>query len=226
MPCGIIGAMSDNPAYQPCPSQAYAEADRLTVGQALTWSWRRIADNPAPLLAGFAIWTILTGTGVSVSYLGSDTTSSGSLVTTIAMILSPISFAHVGLLTAAGGRAQVRDFFTFPNLWPMVLAGILTSVLQAIGFVFLIIPGVILLYLWYFTQLAGVDRGLGATDAMRESWRILRSSASALVPFALMGALLSFAGVVTLLGWVLTTPLVALMSAYAYVTATGRTVVG
>lgn len=217
--------MNETPAFQPYPNQAYAQADRLTVGQALTWSWRRIADNPAPLLAGFAIWTVLTGVGASVSYLGTDS-DSGGIITAIAMILSPIPFAHVGLLTAAGCKAQIRDFFTFPNLWPMVLAGILTGILQTIGFVLLIIPGVILVYLWYFTQLAGVDRGLGATDAMRESWRILYDNASALVPFALMGVLLGFAGLVTVLGWVLTTPLVVLMSAYAYVTATGRTVVG
>ncbi|WP_172120756.1 hypothetical protein [Actinomyces faecalis] len=218
--------MSAHPAFQPRLSQPYAGVDRLTVGQALTWSWRRIADNPAPLLAGFAIWTILTGGGISVSYLGSGSADSGGLITTIAMILSPIPFAHVGLLTAAGGQARIRDFFAFPNLWPMVLAGILTSVLQAIGFVFLIVPGLILLYLWHFTQLVGVDRGLEATDAMRESWRILSGNASALVPFALVGTLLGVAGVVTGLGWVLTTPLVSLMSAYAYVTATGRVVAG
>ena len=217
--------MNETPAFQPYPSQTYAQADRLTVGLALTWSWRRIADNPAPLLVGFAIWTVLTGVGASVSYLGTDS-DSGGIITAIAMILSPIPFAHVGRLTAAGRKAQIRDFFTFPNLWPMVLAGILTGILQTIGFVLLIIPGVILVYLWYFTQLAGVDRGLGATDAMRESWRILYDNASALVPFALMGVLLGFAGLVTVLGWVLTTPLVVLMSAYAYVTATGRTVVG
>ncbi|ETJ42313.1 putative proline rich protein, partial [human gut metagenome] len=55
--------MNETPAFQPYPSQTYAQADRLTVGQALTWSWRRIADNPAPLLVGFAIWTVLTGVG-------------------------------------------------------------------------------------------------------------------------------------------------------------------
>ena len=200
--------------------------DRLTVSEALSWSWRRIAENPAPLLAGFAIWTLLTGVGGRATLSQDVTAASGGLISLIAMVLSPIAYAHVGLLTAAGGRARIRDFFTFPNLWPMVGAGLLTTILQMMGFVFFIIPGIVLVYLWHFTQLCGVDQGLGTTDAMRASWRVLRGNVSALIPFALVGALLSFAGVASVLGWVLTTPLVALMSAYAYVTATGRQVVG
>ena len=70
-----------------------------------------------------------------------------------------------------------------------------------------------------------MDRGTSATEAMRSSFQILSSNTGELVPFALVGFALILLGSVTIIGWIVTAPLVYLMSGYAYLRIQGRDVV-
>lgn len=217
--------MSDYPS---APNTPVTWIPPMGVGDALSWAWSSIKRQPI-LIAGIGIWTALEGSG-GASYTrhnadGSTTSYGGGfgIVSTIATILAPIVFAHIGLAIASGKRVTFGEFFRFrcPNFWSLVGAGILIGIGTIAGLIVLIIPGVILWYLWYFTQLVGVERGTGAIDSMRESRRILGANTSTLIPFALTGFGLYLLGALTIVGWIITAPLVVLMTAYAYVRVQG-----
>lgn len=69
--------------------------------------------------------------------------------------------ADIGMLVG-GGRHYLAGF----------LASIIVGVAVMLGFILLIIPGIILSLGLQFTFYALVDRDLGAMDAVTESWRI------------------------------------------------------
>jgi hypothetical protein len=68
----------------------------------------------------------------------------------------------------------------------------------------------------YFT----VDKGVDGIEGMRASWNTLSSHVGELLPFALTGA-----GLITVFGWIVTMPLVVLMTGYSYVRIQGYDVI-
>ena len=144
----------------------------------------------------------------------------GSILSLFFSIVS----AHVGIKSANGQRVAFGDFFTFPNLFGSLVAVFLTSVAVGVGSVLCVIPGIILLYLLFFSVYAAVDQGVNGVDAMKISWQVLSGNVGTYVPFALTGFGLWLLGFVTVIGWIVTGPLVALMTAYAYVRSQRREV--
>ncbi|MBE6475063.1 MAG: hypothetical protein I3J03_05115 [Actinomyces succiniciruminis] len=218
---GASGPYGSMPPVQPT----------LTIGDGLSWAWSRITDNPVVLLVGFGIWTILTGLGAQASYTvdGVEHTyglgiPGGNIISLAAMLIGPIAMAHVGLLTSSGRKARFADFFTFPNFLQGFLAMLLSGLATVIGSIFLIVPGIILYYLFTFVRYAAVEYHLNAIAAMRHSMRLLSANVGVLLPFALIGFLLLVAGTATVIGWIVTVPLVALMTTYGYVRVQGRDV--
>lgn len=222
--------------YGPGSSQPYGYTPparlAITVGDGLSWAWSRITDNAVVLLVGFGVWTILGRFGMEVSYTVDGVERSyglgipgGNIISLAAMLISPIALAHVGLLTSSGRKAEFKDFITFPNFLQAFLAMFLSGLATLIGSIFLVVPGLILLYLFTFVEYAAVEYKLGATAAMGYSMRLLSNNVGVLLPFALVGFLLYVVGAITVIGWIITGPLVALMTTYAYVRVQGRDVV-
>ncbi|MDU0348367.1 hypothetical protein [Actinomyces sp. MRS3W] len=202
----------------------------ISVGDGLSWAWARITNNPVVLLVGFGIWTILGRIGAEASYTVNGVEHhyglgipGGGLITLVVALISPIPLAHVGLLTSSGRKATFADFFTFPNFARTVLALALSGLAIALGSILLIVPGLVLLYLLTFVEYVGVEHNTGAIDSMKMSMRLLADNLG-LILFALVGILLHIVGSITVIGWIITGPLVALMTTYAYVRVQGRDV--
>ena len=154
---------------------------------------------------------ILCGIGVNGHYELNGVQHSygfawGAPITIVASLFSMIALAHVCLAVASGRRVTFTDFVTFPNFGQALL-------------------GVAAAFLLFFARFIVVDRGTSAGDAMAFSYRILSANVADLFPFALVGFVLMLLGIVTVIGWILTFPLTALMSVYAYVRIQGRDVV-
>lgn len=202
----------------------------LSVGSALSWAWDAIKANPVVLLVGFGIWTLLRGVGANFEYTVDGVEHSygfvwGMPISLVANLLAPIVVAHVCLVVASGRRATFADFVAFPNFGQALLASILSALAVTVGIVLCILPGIIIAFLLSFAIYVVVDRGTSATEAMRSSFQILSSNTGELVPFALVGFALILLGSVTIIGWIVTAPLVYLMSGYAYLRIQGRDVV-
>jgi hypothetical protein len=104
-----------------------------------------------------------------------------SLVSLVVVIVGSLWLQ--GALTATvadvrDGRADDDIETTFkrvrPSLGPLFVAGLLTGLGIALGFLALIVPGFILLTRWILVTPAVVLERRSATDAMRRSWHLVR----------------------------------------------------
>ena len=91
------------------------------------------------------------------------------------LLVQPISYGYqyATLRAARGERVEVGDILeAFKNYGNTVLSSIIVSVLTIVGFIFLIVPGIIVACKLYFVPLLVVDKGMTAMEAINTSWRM------------------------------------------------------
>ena len=108
--------------------------------------------------------------------------------------------------------------------WRYLGASILFALAIVIGFVLLIVPGIIFALMFMFTTFVVIDRGLGPIEAMKESNRITHGHKWTLLGFTLMLVLINLLGAIALLvGLLVSIPVSSLAVAHAYRVLAGRT---
>jgi len=106
-----------------------------------------------------------------------------------------VSFAY--LKAARGDKLEIKDMFeAFRNYWNVVLASLLVGVIVAIGFVLLIIPGIILACKLAFTPYLVVERKMEVFEAVQESWRMTNGHAWKVFLIGLLGIPIGIAGLI------------------------------
>ena len=118
---------------------------------------------------------------------------------------------------------HVSDMWRPELFWKYLFANILVGILVGVGFLLLIVPGVVLAIVLVFVKFLVVDRGLWPIEAMRESARITREHRLDLFLMVLVGIILNIVGMIALLvGLLVTIPVTMLAFAHAYRTLEGR----
>lgn len=101
--------------------------------------------------------------------------------------------------------------------WKYLGATLLAGVVVAIGFVLLIVPGVILALMFMFATYIVIDRGRGPIEAMKESRNITRGHRWQLLGFALALAGINILGAIALLvGLLVSVPVTSLAFVHVY----------
>ena len=128
------------------------------------------------------------------------------------LILGPVEWgANFAMLKAVRGeKPELLDIFIFQkNYLNIVLAHLLVSVIVGVGFVFLIVPGVIFACKLAFVPYLVTDRKMEATEAIRESWRMTTGHSATIflmglltVPLVIAGAILLGVGIVLAAMWI------------------------
>jgi hypothetical protein len=120
--------------------------------------------------------------------------------------------------------AKYSDLWYPEPVWRYLGAYILATLIIIVGFLLLVVPGVIAGLGLMFVNFLVIDRGLGPTDAIKESWRLTQGYKWPLFLFSLALLLLNLAGLVALIiGVLVTAPVSWIALAHAYrVITTGR----
>ena len=204
----------------------------MSVGDGLSWAWSKFKDNALILVVGFGVWAILSNLGFDsrVELNGEEYGFSYGIpfwgyVAPVVRLFSAIVAANMSLKVASGRQLEWNDIFSFPNFGASLLASFLTAVATGVGLILCFIPGIIMAFLLYYSVYFTVDKGMDGIAGMKASWATLSSHVGALFPFALTGVGLYILGAITLIGWLVTVPLVMLLSAYSYVRIQGYDVV-
>jgi uncharacterized membrane protein len=101
--------------------------------------------------------------------------------------------------------------------WKFVGASILVGLVIVVGFILLIVPGIIFALMYMFTTFIVIDRRLGPIDAMKESNSITRGHKWPLLGFVCILALINIAGAIALLvGLLVAIPVTSLAFTHAY----------
>jgi hypothetical protein len=201
-----------------------------TVGGAYAHAWEVLkTDYWRLLLVGFVAW--LLGFVVSAFINGEGARGSLSWVYQY-LIGTPIFYgsAYAWLRAVSGTRPTVSDLFVpFQRNWvACVLAQILLTIVVVIGFVLLVVPGIILAVRLSFVPFLIVDEGRGPVDALLESWNRTAGYGLTIFYTALLGIVIVLVGLVLLIvGSIAASMLVylAFASFYAAITARKNTAV-
>ena len=234
------GERPDYPEYQP-PSgestpRAYgsgggvpARAGTFDAGEAVAYGWRGFTKNLGPLVL-LALIVILVTIVLQLISGRIDNTAARTLFNIVSNLISLILAA--GVLRAAlaivdGRKPRVEMLFEGKGTITYVLASIVTSIAFTIGLILLIIPGLILIFLFQFFGYAAVDdENVGVFGSIARSVKLVTSNIGPVILLDLIAIGLAILSVITLgLGFLVTVPLIYIASAYAYRRMNGGRVV-
>ncbi len=203
----------------------------LSIGDCIRFGWETFKQRPWILIGAFLLAIVIAGVpsafgpqptiGPDGQIIPPPPSAYGAIVALVSVVVSML----VGLgLTTFSLRAhdningvQIADLWNPAPFWRFVGAHILTVLAIALGFIALIIPGIILSMGLAFVPYLVVDRGLGPIEAIKESWRITKGHKWQLLLLFLALLGLNLLGVVALLiGIFVTVPITMLAFAHAY----------
>ncbi|MEI8348067.1 MAG: hypothetical protein WCG27_11410 [Pseudomonadota bacterium] len=132
------------------------------------YSWEILKSNFWQLVGAGAIMMIIQG---AISNAGHVGMIAGTLVGGVFMG----GMYGIYLKELRGGKAKVEDLFEGFKiaLIPLMLAGLVSGLLTAIGIFLLIIPGIYLAVSWVFTFLIIIDKKMDFWPAMELSRKVV-----------------------------------------------------
>jgi uncharacterized membrane protein len=142
------------------------------------------------------------------------------LITALLPLVGPVAagLALTGTRRCRQGRVQIEDFFQgFGNMFLGTLAaGLLILLFSFIGFIFLIIPGLVILSMYMFTFNFMEDRGQDFWQAMESSRKLVARDYLGFTIFGLALLAVNCLGVILVVGPLVTAPLTAYAVSAAY----------
>jgi len=178
----------------------------ITVGSSYSNGWRQLWKHFLVLFLIGIIYVLISFVS-SIFNVGQGMAGAGAS----AFVLGILSFAYTILLTypigygvsfaylkaARDDPLEVKDMFeVFHNYWNAVLANLLVIVIVIIGFILLIIPGIIFACKLVFTPYLVVDRKMDVIEAVKESWRMTNGHAWKVFLIGLLAILIGIAGLI------------------------------
>jgi hypothetical protein len=128
------------------------------------------------------------------------------------LIVGPVKWgANVAMLKPVRGeKLEFIEIFAFQkNYLNVVLAHLLVTVIIMVGFIFLLVPGIIFACKLAFVSYLVIDRKMEATEAIRESWRMTSGHSMTIflmallaIPIVIAGLLMLGVGIVVAAMWI------------------------
>lgn len=216
------------------PPQGFQPAPELSVGSALSYGWSKFSGNLGSWLL-IALVSVVVNAVVNLAFRGFDTDDLTATTSVLSIVGSIVSFVVGVLFQAAyirgaldecdGNKPRLGSFFRFSNLGAIFGLVIVVGLLVGVGFVLLIIPGIVLLYLTWYALTFAIDRNDGFGAAFSNTFRLTTQHFGKLFPLALVCALLNVVGaLLCLVGLLVSIPVTLIAGTYAFRVLTGGVV--
>jgi uncharacterized membrane protein len=117
------------------------------------------------------------------------------------IVLGPISYGANWIFLKASRNEPFKTydmFMAFQNIWNVVLANILVSIIVGIGFALLIVPGIIFACRLAFVSYLVIDQKMEAIEAVKKSWEMTRGHTWTIFGMAIMSFFIAIAGLICL----------------------------
>ena len=180
-------------------------------------AWQQLWKYPLEIFLIFIIFIIITMPGsfsnfsVSVDkwidplaliFLALFGTVLGIFGTIYSILVSgPVNygFSYAYLRAARGELPEVKDVFEgFKTYWNVVLASLIVNIIVVIGFILLVVPGIVFACKLAFVPFLVIDRKMEAVAAVRESWQMTNGYAPDVFYIGLLGIPILIAGAICL----------------------------
>lgn len=216
----------------------------FSAGDAIGYGWEKFRENAGPILlaalllivASIAVSVIagaVTGSGFEGSALTSD---NGSINFSAGGLVSQILTNVVGLIIGAGitrGALDITEGHKFNlgaafgklNYANVILTSLLVGILTAVGFVLLIIPGILVTFFTIFAIYFVVDKDTSPLESVQASFNLVKANVGNTILMILLSIAVVLLGFVALcVGIFVAIPVVTIGWAYAYKTFLGEPV--
>ena len=205
----------------------------FSTGSAIRFGWETFKKRPWFFVGSTVV--ILLASGLINTFSSTiDATVGGSaeaptLVGTVVNLAlgTLLGMGATAFYLAAQDNPETVDLSALWHpqpFWKYLGASILFGLAIAVGFVLLIVPGIIVALMFMFTTFIVIDRGLGPIEAMKESRRITYGHKWSLLGFTLMLVLINLLGLIALVvGLLVSIPVSSLAVTHAYRVLSGRT---
>ena len=238
------GSSGSVPPPPPPPAPPSYSAQAFSAPEAIAWGWRKFSENVgAVVLAMLAVLAVMLTVGFIGTLLGGGfaarTPMQGPLQFESAgpgqflaqLLQSAVSTILIGVAAKAAlevTEGKPFDFFGAfgkVNLVQLVIAAVLVSIATLVGFILLIIPGLIVMFLTYLTTYAVVDDDKSAIDGIKHSVKLTSDNIGNALLLALLNFLVVVAGFFALcVGLIVAFPVTIFATAYAYRSFNGQSV--
>jgi len=198
----------------------------FSVGSAIRYGWETFKSRPwffigasvVIVIAYIVVGAITSGIDAALGATPEEPSIVGGLVN---LALSTIiSMGVLAFFLDAHDNPRTADLSALwhpQQFWKFLGASILVGLAIGIGFVLLIVPGVIAAIFFMFSTLLVIDRDLGPIDAMKESMRIGLGHRWSLLGLIVLLSLIALVGVLALfVGVLVAMPVAALAFVHAY----------
>lgn len=199
--------------------------------EAIKFGWGVMKSHFWFFGAALVILTVIQAIPNILTYIGYRTGSSALaiLMTAVSMtvfswtvlvitLVINLGFIKIALQLHDNQPVQLSMLFSqYRFLIKYLLASIIYSLIVLVGFLLLIIPGIIFAIRFKYYSYLIVDQGLGPIEALRQSWRMTKGNVWNLFLLGVLLGLINLGGALLLLvGMLATTPTTMIASAYVF----------
>jgi uncharacterized membrane protein len=196
--------------------------DKFTIKEALKYGWDTFKAN-IPFFIGFmVVMALLTIVPDALSEKIFEKGSVGFIVTKIilrliGLVLGMIS-TRISLDIHDTGEPNLSKIGEVaPQIVFYFVGKLLYGLIVLVGIILLIVPGIIVAYMFLYVGYLIIDRNMGPIDALQESRALTDGYKMDLFLFSLVVALINILGVVCLfVGLFVTIPVTLMASVYIY----------
>lgn len=220
---------------RPSPTTGGPVSGRLSVGEAISYGWHRFKANAGTWIGVVVIAAVIQ---ILLSMLfGQDSVYRvdaaretnwsfgvllGSIISNVVGYLINAAMVRGALHEVDGQRPSLGSFFTFTNVLNVIVVSLLVGLLSAIGLLLLVIPGLVVIFLSWWAMQFVIDRHESAITAIGSSFRAISSQPGPVFLLALALIGINILGAIPVgLGLLVTVPLTAIASTYAYRVVSG-----
>jgi len=198
----------------------------FTAGAAIRFGWETFKRRPWFFIGTTLLIMVASGLvdafarGIDAIVSGSEDQPSliGSLISLLAGTL--INMGATAFYLAAHDNPDAVDLSALWHPHPFLkflAASILLMLTIAVGFILLIVPGIIFALMFMFTTFIVIDREFGPIDSMKESRRLTYGHKWKLLGLALLLVLINLLGLAALfVGLFVTVPVSSLALTHGY----------
>ena len=192
------------------------ETNRFSIGEALSWGWKKFQENLGPILIAMVAIAVVN---VIFSYAAKGFLGTlFNLLGWFVSVLISMGVIRIALKIADGETISTGDLFQRADqALVYIIASFIVGVMVVIGLVFLIVPGIYLAITFGFYAYNIVDKEHGIMQSIEQSAAITKAQKWDLFGLGVVLFFFNLAGAIALgIGLLITVPVSWLAMAYVY----------
>jgi uncharacterized membrane protein len=195
---------------------------QFSINEVVKFGYNIAKKNILFFLGVFVISILISGVNSAFQNNLKEQALIAFLISFVFWVLSEIlsmGILRVNLKFVGGEQPKYKDLFVFNwgAIFNYILAAILSGIIIAVGFVLVIIPGIIFAIRLQYVGYLVVDKNLGAIEAIKKSWAMTKGHSWHLFVLGLALFGINILGLIALVvGLLVTVPLSMIATATVY----------